>query len=72
METERFFGALVVTPETMMEAIRAQKGEIVLTELDLELDKGQLVFEGQAMLDKARYAFKALAADGSLIEWKKE
>ena len=44
----------------------------MLTELDLELDKGQLVFEGQAMLDKARYAFKALAADGSLIEWKKE
>lgn len=72
METERFFGASVVTPETMMEAIRAQKGEIVLTELDLELDKGRLVFEGQAMLDNVRYAFEALAADGSLIEWKKE
>ena len=72
METERFFGASVVTPETMMEAIRAQKGEIVLTELDLELDQGRLVFEGQAMLDNTCYEFKALALDGSLLEWKKE
>lgn len=72
METERFFGAAVVTPGTLMESLRAQKGEIVLMKLDLELDKGQLVYEGQAMLDNDRYEFEALAADGTLLEWEKD
>ena len=65
METERYFGAAV-------EALRAQKGDIVLTELDLELDEGRLVYEGQATLGNVRYAFEALAADGTLLEWEKD
>ncbi|MGN1019279.1 MAG: PepSY domain-containing protein [Aristaeellaceae bacterium] len=72
METERYFAAAAVTPEETVEAIRAQKGEIVLTELDLELDKGRLVYEGQAELGGVRYEFEVLASDGSLIEWKKD
>ena len=72
METERYFGAAAVEPGAAVEALRAQKGDIVLTELDLELDKGQLVYEGQALLDNTCYEFKALALDASLIEWKKD
>lgn len=72
METERYFGAAVVTPEEAVEAIRAQKGDIVLTELDMTMDKGRLVYEGQAELGGARYEFEVLAADGSLLEWKKD
>lgn len=72
METERYFGAAVVTPEEAVEAIRAQKGDIVLTELDMTLDKGRLVYEGQAELGGVRYEFEVLAADGSLLEWKKD
>lgn len=72
METERYFGAAAVTPEEAVEAIRAQKGEIVLTELDMTLDKGRLVYEGQAELGGVRYEFEVLAADGSLLEWKKD
>ena len=72
METERCFGAAAVAPGEAVETVRRQKGEIILKELDLELDKGRLVYEGKAMLDDTRYAFKALAADGSLIEWKKD
>ena len=72
METERYFGAAAVTPEEAVEAIRAQKGGIVLTELDLELDKGQLVYDGKATLGNTCYEFKVLAADGSLLEWKKD
>lgn len=72
METERYFGAAVVTPEEAVEAIRAQKGDIVLTELDLELDRGRPVYDGKETLGNTRYAFELLAADGSLLEWKKD
>ena len=72
METERYFGAAAVAPGEAVEAVRRQKGEIILTELDLELDKGRLVYDGKATLGDTCYAFKALAADGSLIEWKKD
>ena len=72
METERYFGAAAVEPGAAVEALRAQKGDIVLTELDLELDEGRLVYEGQATLGNVRYAFEALAADGTLLEWEKD
>ena len=72
METERYFGAAVVEPGAAVEALRTQKGDIVLTELDLELDKGRPVYEGKATLGNTRYAFELLAADGSLLEWEKD
>ncbi|MDY4138023.1 MAG: hypothetical protein SOY30_01555 [Eubacteriales bacterium] len=72
METERYFGAAAVTPEEAVETIRAQKSDIVLTELNMTLDKGRLVYEGQAELGGVRYEFEVLAADGSLLEWKKD
>ncbi|MGN0779273.1 MAG: PepSY domain-containing protein [Aristaeellaceae bacterium] len=72
LTVKRFFNASVISPSDMFTDLRAQLGDFGVVELDLELEEGRLVYDGEAVLEGKRYAFEVLAADGSLLTWKKD
>ena len=72
-EVEVYYGASGgVLPSALLAKLKADKGDITLTDMDLELDDGRLVCTGEATLGSARYEFEALASDGSIWEWERD
>ena len=64
-------------PENALNASQAmallaqEKGNIQITELELDREKGQLCYEGEAQLENKRYEF-AVSLDGKILEWKRD
>lgn len=62
-------------PEGGLTALQAiavlaqEKGELLVTDLELDLDDGRLRYEGEAMLGERHYEFE-ISATGSIIEWE--
>ena len=47
------------------------KGNVVIIDLELDRDDGNLFYEGEAELDGKRYEFEMTAA-GEIIEWERD
>jgi len=61
----------VLNASEAMAKLAEKKGNVVVTELELDWDDGRLVYEGDAELDGKRYEFE-MKADGGIIEWERD
>lgn len=62
-------GAL--TASEAMALLAEKKGELVITDLDLDRDDGRLRYEGEAELNGKRYEFE-MSVTGDIIEWERD
>ena len=62
-------GAL--TAGEAMARLSQLKGNVVIIDLELDRDDGNLFYEGEAELDGKRYEFEMTAA-GEIIEWERD
>ena len=62
-------GAL--TASEAMALLAQKKGELTITELELEWEKNTLVYEGEAELGGKRYEFE-MSVTGEIIEWERD
>ena len=65
-------GAL--TAKQAVDAVMADRGEMTIQELDLELDDdtGSYRYDGTAQMDGKRYEFEVDAASGDLVKWERD
>lgn len=66
---EKSEGAL--TAGEAMARLSQLKGNVVIIDLELDRDDGNLFYEGEAELDGKRYEFEMTAA-GEIIEWERD
>lgn len=62
-------GAL--TASEAMALLAEKKGELVITDLDLDRDDGRICYEGEAELNGKRYEFE-MSVTGDIIEWERD
>lgn len=73
LETEVYYGAAEgLLPSALLAKLKADKGDITLTDVELELEGGVLVCSGDGTLGGTRYEFEMLTSDGTVREWKKD
>jgi len=60
-----------LTADKAVEALKAAKGALEITELDLDRDDGALWYEGECLLDGRRYEFE-MTASGRIVEWERD
>jgi len=73
LEIERFFGgAALLDPQVMVNRVKSDKEMEILTSFELEWDDGRWVYESEVGNGKDRYEYKALAKDGTVIEWERD
>ena len=51
--------------------LKQKKGELVITDLDLDRDDGRLCYEGEAELNGKRYEFE-MSVTGDIVEWERD
>lgn len=52
-----------------VEVLRQQKGDVQITDLELDPDDGRLCYEGEAVLNGKRYEF-TISVTGNILEWE--
>ena len=52
-----------------MTALQKEKGDVRITDLEMDLDDGRLRYEGEAVLGEARYEFE-MSVTGEILEWE--
>ena len=64
-------------PENALNASQAMallaqaKGDVQILDLELDREKGQLCYEGEALLENKRYEF-SVSVLGEILEWKRD
>ena len=64
-------------PENALNASQAmallaqEKGNVQIVDLELDREKGQLCYEGEALLENKRYEF-SVSVLGEILEWKRD
>lgn len=59
-------------PLDILARLTEEKGGVILTEADLELEDGVLVCSGEATLDGKTYEFEVRTRDGMILEWERD
>lgn len=54
-----------------MAALAQSKGEMTVTELELDWEDGELIYEGEAELNGKRYEFE-ISVTGEMLEWERD
>lgn len=60
-----------LTADKAIEALKAAKGDVEITEFDLDRDDGSLWYEGDCLLDGRRYEFE-MNVSGRIVEWERD
>ena len=60
-----------LTADKAVEKLIAEKGALVITDLELDRDDGRLCYEGDAELNGKRYEFE-MTASGRIVEWERD